>query len=184
VWTGKIAVFEGPQLTADHVLASACLPTVFRPVEINGEPHWDGGYVGNPALFPLFYSTAADDILLVQINPVERRETPRSVQDIHNRLDEITFNGNLLNELRAIDFVKTLLQKGMLSYENYKDVRMHRIDGTGVLDGYPASTRLKAEWDFFQTLHRTGHATAQKWLKTHYEAIGHKSTLDLRSTYR
>ena len=183
VWTGKIAVFEGPSLTADHILASACLPTLFRAVKIDGVPHWDGGYLGNPALFPLFYNCAADDILLVQINPLERRETPESVQEIHNRLDEITFNANLLNQLRAIDFVKTLLQKGKLSYENYKDVRMHRIDGTGVLDKYPASTRMKAEWAFFLSLHQTGRATARRWLEKHFDAIGHESTLDLRGTY-
>jgi NTE family protein len=100
VWTGKIRIFNGPELTAEHVLASACLPKIFQAVEIEGEPYWDGGYSGNPALFPLFYETRTDDIVLVQINPIERRETPRTVHEIENRLTEITFNGTLLRELR------------------------------------------------------------------------------------
>ena len=92
-------------------MASACLPTVFQAVEIDGVPYWDGGYMGNPALFPLFYETMTDDILLVQINPLERRQTPRTVSEIHNRLNEITFNGNLLRELRAVAFVKRLIEE-------------------------------------------------------------------------
>ena len=109
VWTGKLRIFKHAELTAAHVLASACLPTIFQAVEIEGEPYWDGGYLGNPALFPLFYETATDDILLVQINPIERRVTPRTALEIQNRLTEITFNGDLLNELRAIEFVTRLI---------------------------------------------------------------------------
>jgi NTE family protein len=98
VWTGKVAIFNRHELTADHLMASACLPTVFQAVEINGVPYWDGGYMANPALFPLFYETTTDDILLVQINPLQRRQTPRTARDIHDRLNEITFNSNLLRE--------------------------------------------------------------------------------------
>ena len=181
VWTGKVAVFERPQLTADHLMASACLPTVFKAVEIDGEPYWDGGYMGNPALFPLFYGTGTDDILLVQINPVERRQTPRTAGEIHNRLNEITFNGNLLRELRAIEFVTRLIDTGKLSRDEYKRVLMHRIDGSGVLDDYQASSRLHADWSFFVTLRDAGRATAQRWLKTHYAAIGQRATLDLKA---
>ena len=129
VWTGKVRIFKQDELTADHVLASACLPTIFQAVEIEDEPYWDGGYLGNPALFPLFYETVTDDILLVQINPIERRATPRTAHEIQNRLTEITFNGNLLKELRAVDFVTRLIDAGKLSTNEYKRVRMHRISG-------------------------------------------------------
>jgi len=112
VWTGKVAIFKTPELTADHLMASACLPTVFQAVEIDGVPYWDGGYMGNPALFPLFDETMTDDILLVQINPLERRQTPRTVSEINNRLNEITFNSTLLRELRAVAFVQRLLEEG------------------------------------------------------------------------
>ena len=179
VWTGKVAVFRGGELTADHVMASACLPTVFQAVEIGGEPYWDGGYTGNPALFPLFYETRADDVILVQINPVERRETPRTAREIHNRLNEITFNANLLRELRAVAFVSRLIEEGKLSTEDYKRVNMHRIDGTGVLDAYEASSRLRAEWRFFLRLRDAGRETARTWLGRHYDQVGERGTLDM-----
>ena len=181
VWTGKAAIFKTQELTADHLMASACLPTVFQAVEIDGVPYWDGGYMGNPALFPLFYETMTDDILLVQINPLERRQTPRTAREIHDRLNEITFNGNLLRELRAVAFVKRLIEEGKLSPDEYKNVHLHRIDGSGVLDDYEASSKRKAEWDLFVQLRDAGRQTAQSWLAAHYGAIGVRGTLDLES---
>jgi NTE family protein len=181
VWTGKVAIFKRQELTADHLMASACLPTVFQAVEIDGVPYWDGGYMGNPALFPLFYETMTDDILLVQINPLERRQTPRTAREIHNRLNEITFNGNLLRELRAVAFVKRLIEEGKLSPDEYKNVHLHRIDASGALDDYEASSRRNADWDFFVQLRDAGRRTARSWLAAHYEAIGVRSTLDLQS---
>lgn len=180
VWTGKIAIFERAHLTVDHLLASACLPNVFRAVEIEGVPYWDGGYMGNPPLFPLFYGIATDDVVLVQINPIERRETPRTAQEIQNRLHEITFNGNLLRELRAVEFVTRLVDTGKLDRADYKRVLMHRIDGSGYLDGYSASSRRSADWDLFVELRDHGRAAGKVWLDRHYEAIGREATLDLR----
>jgi NTE family protein len=181
VWTGNVAIFRKQELTADHLIASACLPTVFQTVEIDGVPYWDGGYMGNPALYPLYYESITDDIVLVQINPLERRQTPRSVREIHNRLNEITFNGTLLRELRAVAFVQRLIKEGKLSPKEYKDVHLHRIDASGVLDDYQASSRLNAEWDFFVKLRGAGRQTAQAWLAEHYEAVGVLRTLDFRS---
>ncbi|MDA4107079.1 patatin-like phospholipase family protein [Mycolicibacterium holsaticum] len=181
VWSGKIAIFRRAELTADHLMASACLPMVFQAVEIDGVPYWDGGYMGNPALFPLYYETSVDDILLVQINPLERRQTPRTAREIHGRLTEITFNGNLLRELRAVAFVKRLLDDGTLSAKNYKDVRLHRIDASGVLDKYPASSRFNAGWDFFVKLRDVGRETAKAWLAEQYDAVGVHATFDVRS---
>lgn len=183
VWTGKVEVFSRGVLTADHVMASACLPTVFQAVEIEGVPYWDGGYVGNPPLFPLFYEAKTDDILLVQVNPVERRQTPRTAQDINNRLNEITFNSSLLRELRAVDFVTELVDGGKLSDREYKRVLMHRIDGSGVLDELGAASKSNAEWNFFLRLRDAGRATAQRWLETHYDSIGHEGTINLPRIY-
>jgi NTE family protein len=183
VWTGKVRIFNASELTADHILASACLPTIFQAVEIDGEPYWDGGYTGNPALFPLFYETKTDDILLVQINPIERRVTPRTAQEIQNRLTEITFNGNLLRELRIVDFVTRLIDEGKLSKRDYKRVFMHRISGGAQLDAFTASSRLNAEWSFFKELKDLGRAAAKAWLKQNYKAIGERSTLDLKAAY-
>ena len=183
VWTGKIRIFETGELTAEHVLASACLPTIFRAVEIAGEPYWDGGYMGNPALFPLYYNARADDVLLVQINPVERRETPTEMRAIQNRLTEITFNSHLLQELRVVDFVTRLIDDGALDRSAYKRVNMHRIDGGEKIGRYLASTRMNAEWRFFQELRDLGRASAESWLVHNYEAVGQRSTLDLRAAY-
>jgi NTE family protein len=183
VWSGQIKVFGGPELTVDHLLASTCLPMIFKAVEIGGEPYWDGGYLGNPALFPLFYETGTDDILLVQINPIERRSTPRTAQEIRNRLTEITFNANLLHELRAVDFVTRLIDDGKLSTRDYKRVFMHRIHGGSQLDEFTAGSRLNAGWGFFQELKDLGRASARTWLEENYDAVGEKSTLDLRNAY-
>jgi NTE family protein len=183
VWSGKIRIFTGPELTVDHVLASACLPMLFRAVEIDGEPYWDGGYTGNPALFPLFYETRSDDILLVQINPIERRSTPRSVQEIQNRLTEITFNANLLQQFRSVEFVTRLIDEGKLSTKDYKRVFMHRIHGGQDLDEFTAASRLSAQWSFFKELKDLGRNAARSWLAENYRFIGHKSTLDLRDAY-
>lgn len=183
VWSGKIRIFTGSELTVDHVLASACLPMIFKAVEIDGEPYWDGGYSGNPALFPLFYETKTNDILLVQINPIERRSTPRTAREIQNRMTEITFNSNLMHEFRAVEFVTRLLDQGKLSPKDYKRVLMHRIHGGQKLDEYTAASRLNANWEFFKQLKDLGRATARRWLAENYEAIGRESTLDLRSAY-
>jgi NTE family protein len=181
VWTGKVRIFNRDELTVDHVLASACLPTIFKAVEIEGEPYWDGGYLGNPALFPLFYETVTDDILLVQINPIERRATPLTAHEIQNRLTETTFNGNLLKELRAVDFVTRLIESGKLSANEYKPVLMHRITGREKLDAFTASSHLCAEWSFFQELRDLGPTTAKQWLAENYDAIGVRGTLNLRA---
>lgn len=183
VETGKGAVFEGKDLTADHVMASACLPTVFQAVEIDGVPYWDGGYMGNPALYPLFYGTGTDDILLVQINPVERKGIPTTPRDIQNRLNEITFNATLLRELRAIDFVARLVDKGNLSTKDYKKVLMHRIALSQALNDLDASSKLTAKWDFFVMLREAGRKAAKAWLARHFNDLGQRATIDLRKEF-
>lgn len=183
VWTGKIRVFTGSELTADHLLASACLPTIFKAVEIDGEPFWDGGYVGNPPLFPLFYEAAGDDVVLIQINPIERRETPQSAREIQNRLREIVFNSSLLRELRAVDFVTRLIDEGKLSSDEYKRVLLHRIDGEGALDDHASSSRLSPDWDFFLELRDTGRIAARNWLTRCYDDLGRRSTLKVHDAY-
>ncbi|MGH6845040.1 MAG: patatin-like phospholipase family protein, partial [Methylocella sp.] len=183
VQTGKIKVFEGPELTADHVMASACLPYLFQGVEIDGVPYWDGGYMGNPALFPLFYKTASPDIVIVQINPIERDEAPRSAHEIQDRLNEITFNGALMGELRAIDFVNRLVDSGKLSRDDYMRPFVHRIGGGNFLAPFPASSKLDASWSLISKLHGIGRHAARQWLDVTYDSIGQEGTLDLRMAY-
>ena len=183
VQNGKIKVFEGRELTVDHVMASACLPNLFQAVVIDGVPYWDGGYMGNPALFPLFYKTACPDIVIVQVNPIERDETPRSARDIQDRLNEITFNGALMSEMRAIDFVDRLVDAGILSRDDYMRPFVHRIDGAGLLEAFSAATKLDASWSLISRLHGFGREAAKQWLDLNYDSIGKKGTLDLRMAY-
>lgn len=180
VHTGRIRVFERHELTLDMVMASACLPFLFKAVEINGVPYWDGGYMGNPALWPLFYESRSPDIVIVQINPVVRRETPRSARDILNRVNEITFNSSLLQELRAINFVGRLLDLGRLDSQHYKKMLVHVIDPGASMRELDASSKFNASLDFLEHLFSLGHKTADTWLTQNFEALGHRSTVDVK----
>lgn len=180
VFTGKIRVFSEKEVTLDAVMASACLPQMFQAVEIDGEPYWDGGFMGNPPLYPLFYATDTPDVVLIQINPLERREVPKTAREIVNRVNEISFNSTLLRELRAIDFVTRLIEEGKLSRQDYMRVFMHRISADE-LKPMQASSKLNAEWVFLTNLRDLGRRTAGEWLDRHYDDIGKRSTLDLRS---
>lgn len=180
---GKIRLFSGKDITADAIMASACLPFLFRAVEIGREAYWDGGYTGNPALFPFFTETHSEDILLIQVNPVRREELPRTSIEIMERASEITFNASLLREFRAIDFVNRMLDAGRLDPEEYRHNRLHRIDATEALAAHTASTKMDTSWRFFEELRDAGRAAAKTWLKKNYDAIGVKATLDLRSQF-
>ncbi|MGH6829602.1 MAG: patatin-like phospholipase family protein, partial [Methylocella sp.] len=183
VQPGRIKIFEGPELAADHVMASACLPYLFQAVEIDGVSYWDGGYMGNPALFPLFHKTACPDIVIIQINPIERDEVPRSAHEIQDRLNEITFSGALLGELRAIDFVNRLIDSGKLSRDDYMRPFVHRIGGGSLLAPFPASSKLDASWSFVSKLHGFGREAAKQWLDETYDLIGREGSLNLRMAY-
>jgi NTE family protein len=180
---GKIKVFTGKEVTADAVMASACLPYLFQAVEIDGEAYWDGGFMGNPALFPFFSDEGSDDILLVQVNPVRREQVPHTATEIVERVSEITFNSSLLREFRAIDFVNRLMDENRLDPKKYRRNRLHRIDATKGLKDYTASTRLDTSWTFFQELHAAGVKAAKAWLAKNYDAIGKHATLDLRAEF-
>nr|WP_288851299.1 patatin-like phospholipase family protein [uncultured Acidovorax sp.] len=172
VRTGRGEIFFGPRLSADAVMASACLPMLFKAVEIEGEAYWDGGYSGNPALHPLIYQTDTSDILLVQINPVEHLDVPSSASEIMERMNEVTFNASLLAELRAIEFVRRLLAEGKLDARRYKSVRMHRIDGGSVLAPFGADSKLRADLAFVRKLFALGRTAGQEWLHAHRKDVG------------
>lgn len=183
VRSGKIKVFSGEEITADAIMASACLPYIFQAVEIGKEAYWDGGYTGNPALFPFFDETETPDILVVQVNPVWRDDLPKSPQEITERASEITFNSSLLREFRAIDFVNRMIDEGRLDAKRYRRNRIHRIDATEALAQYSAASKLDTSWHFFQELHAAGRAAAQVWLKEHYDDLGVRGTVDLRAEF-
>jgi NTE family protein len=184
VETGRVKVFAREELTADMVMASACLPQLYQAVEIDGVPYWDGGYMGNPALFPLYGKTGTDDIVVIQINPIERKGAPRSAQDIQNRMNEISFNASLLKELRAIDFVDRLISQGKLSTDHYRPVKVHLIENEAALKPMGASSKMNVEWAFLTRLRDIGRDTAAAWLDANYDRIGKESTVDLRAMFQ
>lgn len=184
VRTGKVRIFRQGEISPDVVMASACLPFMFKAVEIDGTPYWDGGYVGNPPLFPFFRTTTTDDIVLVQTNPVERDDTPQTARDILNRINEITFNASLLSEFRAIGFVSRLVDSGPLrrlaGKAGYRRMLLHRIAADEALAELTSSSKFNTEWSFFLHLRDIGRQAADDFLKAHYAAIGKRSSLDLR----
>lgn len=182
VRTGRIKVFRNKDLTPDAVLASACLPMLFQAVEIDGEAYWDGGYMGNPALWPFSYECGSNDILIVQINPVCRPDVPRTSREILDRINEITFNASLLRELRAIDFVGRLIDDKAIKSGNYKKMLVHMI-GSDPLSEFGAASKFNAEWAFLETLRDLGRETASQWLEDHGGAVGKTSSVNLRALY-
>ena len=184
VHSGRVRVFKTWEITADVVMASACLPFMFQAVEIDGVPYWDGGYMGNPVLFPFFDSCASADVLLVQINPVERAETPKTAREILNRVNEITFNASLMKEFRAIEFVARLIDSGKLDPADYKQIILHRIQDDEALQPLSASSKLNAEWSFFKHLRDAGQAAAQRWLDENYDQVGQQSSVDIKPLFK
>ncbi|MFT3858544.1 MAG: patatin-like phospholipase family protein [Aquabacterium sp.] len=183
VHTGQARVFTAEALSMDALMASACLPFVFQAVEIDGEPYWDGGYTGNPALYPLIYNTAVDDILLVRINPLMRNDNPTRSIDIIDRLSEITFNASLISEMRAIGFVKRLIRDRKLDRGRYKDLHMHMIADDDGMMPYNASSKFNTDWAFLQELHRLGRKSAESWLGAHRHQVGVESSFSIEEVF-
>ncbi len=176
VRTGRGKIFRQPEISADTAMASACLPFLFQAVEIDGEAYWDGGYMGNPPIFPLIDESDSRDVLLVQINPFERDEIPRTVLEIENRLNEITFNASLLKELRSAAFLSETIHQEKLDREAYRDGRLHLIGAEEEMRKLSVSSKLNAEWAFLKHLHNIGHEAAHSWLEKHKDDLGVRST--------
>jgi NTE family protein len=187
VKTSESRVFKRQELTARHIMASACLPQVFQAVEIDGEPYWDGGYLANPPLWPLFYEDTPDDILIVSLNPFRRPQAPRTPAEIVDRLNEITFNASLVAELRAIGFVQKLLDEGMLTESakgRYRRMLVHAITADGRLNDLSMASKFNTDWGFLSDLRQRGRAAAEDWLKASLAQVGVNSTLDLKQPFQ
>jgi NTE family protein len=178
VRTGRGRIFRNGEITADVLLASACLPTMFRAIEIDGEAYWDGGFAGNPTITPLVRESDAHDSILVQINPTERPDTPRSAAEILDRLNEISFNSPLTKELRMIALLRQVADPGTGEGARWAQMRTHRIK-SDVLAQFGASSKLNAEWDFVAMLRTEGRRAASEFLDASGEDLGKRSTADL-----
>jgi NTE family protein len=182
VRTGKVKVFKNQEMVVECLLASACLPFMFQTVELDGEFYWDGGYMGNPALFPIIYACSSKDIVIAQINPLYREEIPTSARDIMDRVNEISFNSSLMREMRAVHFVTKLIDSGQLDAETYKRLNVHIVTSQALND-LGESTKLNSEPEFLEHLKRLGSQAADSWLEQNWDKIGKTSSVDLVETY-
>lgn len=183
VRTGKLKIFRRGEMTADMVVASACLPYMFQAVEIDGEAYWDGGFMGNPSLAPLLEECESRDIVIVQINPVQRDNIPRTAHDILNRVNEITFNASLMKDIRYISQVMKHIKNTGPENEQRGELLFHRINADEELKSLGVSSKFNTEWAFMEHLHDVGHRTTSSWLDANYRSLSNHSTLDVDSVY-
>ena len=183
VESGRPKVFTGFDITTDAILASACLPYLFQAVEIDGRSYWDGGYMGNPAIYPLIYGSKCRDVLIVHINPILREEVPHSAGDIANRINEISFNASLMREMRAIDFVQRLIDDGVISPDRWKRMRVHSIRDDDTMRAFGVATKLAPDWAVISELREAGRRTADDWLKASKANIGKRDSVDIRADF-
>lgn len=181
VRTGKVKVFKAGELGPDHVLASTCLPLLTHAVEIGGEVYWDGGFSGNPAIFPLVYECQSRDVVMVHLTPAERLEIPFTSYDIMNRMQEISFNAALIREMRAVAFINKRLVEGKMV--EGKQMLIHVIEAEDVIREFPGSSRLNNSWDFLCHLYEVGRQRAEIWLTANFAQLGKASTVDLEEKY-
>jgi len=179
VRTGKVRVFKNGEITPDAVMASACLPLLFQAVEIDGEAYWDGGYMGNPAIFPLIYECASRDVVIAHINPTARTDVPRTAGEILNRINEISFNSSLMREMRAIAFVTRLIDEGKVTDGAMKRMLVHSIAADDFMQGLGVNSKLNADWEFLTHLHDVGRDRAAAWLGANFQHLGAQSSADL-----
>lgn len=186
VKTGKVKVFHNTDMCLDVVLASACLPFLFHAIEVQGEYYWDGGYMGNPSLYPLFYETDCRDIMIFHVNPLEREEIPKSASDIYNRINEISFNSSLIKDLRAIAFVKKLLEHDMLKPEfrsQFKNLYVHSIRADDAMCEYSVASKFDTNWEFLVELKEKGYHAMSQWLDKNFNSINNADTVDLHTAF-
>jgi NTE family protein len=182
---GRARVFTTEEITVDSVLASACLPQLFKAVTIEGEDYWDGGYMGNPPIYPLIDGTDCKDILIVQINPINIPDTPKTADEIRDRINELSFNSSLMLEMRRIDFVDRLMREGydLEKYHKFRQIYFHNINPEVDIWDLNISSKLNATWEFLVHLRDLGREYAENWLQTNYAKIGLESTCNIRETF-
>lgn len=183
---GRARIFRTPEITLEVLMASGCLPHLFQAVEIEGEPYWDGGYLANPALWPLFYADTPDDVVLLPLNPFARDDAPREAGEIMDRLNEIVFNAPLVAELRAVAFVQDLIEDGRLKpngKDRYRRMLMHAIEADDHLGSLSLGSKFNTEWTLLNDLKSRGRNAAETWLDTCLPKVGHASSVDLKARF-
>ncbi|MEM6262178.1 MAG: patatin-like phospholipase family protein [Bacteroidota bacterium] len=180
---GRVRVFSCQEVTCDAVVASACLPYLFQAVEIEGEHYWDGGFMGNPPIFPLIDRTKTPDILLVQINPININRVPKTAEEIRDRINELSFNSVLMKEMRVIRFIDSMIEKGYTKGGKLHKIYMHHINPDNDLQDLGVNSKLNADWQFLQKLRGIGNKLAKEWVEDHFDDIGHETTVDIQKVF-
>lgn len=185
VKTNRARIFSNHEISVDAVLASACLPLLFQAVEIDGQYYWDGGYMGNPPIFPIIENTSIKDIVLVKINSINIHSVPTTARDIADRVNEISFNSSLINEMKLIHYRNELIRHGVLKVDNKenREIFVHTISGYEALSQLKYSSKMNTSWDFLCELREKGRGIAEKWLQTDFPEVGHKSTFDVEEHF-
>lgn len=183
VRTSRAKVFDISEMSVDAVLASACLPFLFKAVEIDGEHYWDGGYMGNPPIFPLIDGAESADILLIQINPIKIDKVPQTAEEIRDRVNTLSFNSSLMHEMRRVNFVQKMLADGYNMHGILRNLRIHNINPEAALGRLSVATKMNADWTFLQKLRRLGHAMAEDWLRDHFQDVGVTSSCDVKEIF-
>jgi NTE family protein len=181
--TSKVKIFHNPEITVDAVCASACLPHLFQAVEIDGEFYWDGGYIGNPAMFPLFEQTQCTDLMLIQIDNIDYNKAPTKMSEIIDRATDISFNSSLMSEMRAIDFVTKIIEKGFDDDGRLIKTNIHYISTGDLMNHYSGSSKLNVDWDWLIFLRDNGRSKADEWIRENYEKIGKRSSCDINCIF-
>ncbi|WP_368416533.1 patatin-like phospholipase family protein [Falsiroseomonas sp.] len=183
VLNGRLRVFERREMSADAVMASGCLPQLFQAVEVDGQHYWDGGYSGNPPIFPLIYMGGAPDIVIVQLNPINIPEVPRDMRAILDRINTLAFNSSLMREMRTIRFMTDLIDRGDLDGSRYLRLFIHTIDAETTLGALDASSKLNADPAFLKELFDLGTERAGAFLRDHWDAVGQRSSTDVGTKF-
>jgi NTE family protein len=183
VLNGRLRVFERAEITVDAVMASACLPTLFQAVPVDGQHYWDGGYSGNPPIFPLIYMGGCPDVIIVQLNPINIPEVPRDVRAIIDRVMTLSFNSSLMREMRMIKFVTDLIDRGDLDTSRHLRIYIHTIEAEGELSRLNASSKVNADPHFLQVLFDLGVAKADRFLDAHFDTLGRASSTDIEAKF-
>ena len=183
VLSGRIRVFSTKEISVQTVLASSCLPQLFQAVEIDGEYFWDGGYMGNPPIYPLIYETDTRDVLIIRINPIRIPRVPTTAYEILDRVNTLSFNSSLMREMRAVDFITRLIDEGALDSTRYRRIMIHSIDAEEEMSRLGASSKFNADWGFLCEMFELGRSRADAWLDMNFDALGQRSSANIAEMF-
>jgi NTE family protein len=187
VRTGKLRLFETKELSAEALLASARLPSWHHAVVIDGEAYWDGGYTGNPALFPLFYNCDSLDIVVILLHPLSRPDLPTSASGIHHRTAELSFGTTFLREMRTIVQAKKQVDSHVFALgrleRRLRRLHVHLIEADQFLAEQDGASKLNIDGAFLALLRDRGKVQADAWLQYNFDHVGKRSSVDMTSLF-